>query len=184
LRFDGLNPLGLTEVIFSTDGCQFTLVKVRERLGYRGSVTAKKIQHYAPAEFSADLVFLLNGLLPDNEKFRVWRVRGEEQSRGFWLDLEYPDSQKAIKILYHPDRQEIERVIVTPANGKDSVTVSYRYSAKSSENSCPEPQSIRLDSNGSGVMSIDFSKRYPVASFKEDHFQVVVPPNYKQVTVQ
>jgi|GEM_PF-1990919 len=183
LRFDGINPLGLTEVIFSTDGHQFTLVTVRKQMAYTGPVTAEKIQQYIPQGFTEDFVYLLNGLLPNAEEIRVWRVRKQEKGSDFWLDLDYPDSSKTIKVLYRSDTHAIDRIIITPPESKDSVIVSYRYDDNSLKKSCPEPQSIGVDRDGSGVVIIDFSKRYPVPSLTKERFQVVVPPNYKQVTV-
>jgi len=184
LRFNGLNPLGLTELVFATDCHRFTLVTVRKQMGYSGSLKAKKIQHYMPNGFQEDFIFLLTGVLPEAEKIKVRRVRKTKTGSGYWLDIAYHDSSKSMKILYRPGRQGIDQIIITSPESNDSLVVNYQYSADSFKNSCPDPQLIRLDSDGNGSVSIEFSKRYPIASLKKERFQVVIPTNYKQVTVQ
>ena len=182
LRFDGLNPFGLTELVFTSDGLGFTLLAVRKQTGYSGSVSAQKFQQYVPRAFSDDFVFLLNGLVPISEKFEIKRVRGEEEGNGYWLDLEYSDSAKAIKVLFNQDKQAVDRIIIRE-KGYGPVVISYEY-PDLSDKQCPEPGTNQVDTNGNGVITIDFSKRYPLSSLNKEHFQVAIPPDFNKVFIR
>lgn len=183
LRFDGLNPFGLTEIVLTTDGVGFSLLAVREEKSYSGPVTAEKFQKYATQAFSENFLFLLNGLVPTHEEFVISRVLGEEKGDGYWLDLDYPERDAGIKLRFHPENELIDTIIVIPKQDNDVTVLTYQYPSLRKGN-CPEPQSIQIDSNSSGVMTINFSKRYPLTTLKKGNFQVAIPSNYTKVVFQ
>nr|MBF0222322.1 hypothetical protein [Desulfobulbaceae bacterium] len=183
LRFDGLNPFGLTEIVFTTDGVGFTLLAVRDEKGYSGPVTAKKFQQYATSAFSDDFWFLLSGLVPTDRNFLINSVRREEKGAGFWLELDYPERETRLRLLFRPQEKLVDSVAVIPKQGNDSVVFTYQYSS-TPEGYCPEPESIEVDTSSNGVMSIVFSKRYPMAKLNKENFQVAIPSNFTKVLIQ
>lgn len=184
LRFEGINPLGLTELLLATDGKQFTLLSVRKQKAYSGPVTAEKFEEYAPPAFSDGFLFLLNGLLPFREPYAIREVEADEQGAGYWLMLYGQESAKVLKVHYQPKLATIDRILLFKDGERDAVRVTYTYAEPGATGVCPEPGLIEVDTQGSGLMTIHFSRRYPGSKLTRGQFLVAIPNNYTKVSVQ
>lgn len=191
LRFEGINPLGLTENILTTNGRRFDYVVVRQQKVYSGWL-AGKTQKYLTPQQAAFVSYWLIGRLP----FRRWVLTEVERgpAEDYWLALRdvgggtVQDSAGAeeYKILFSPRRGIVKRYVTATRGGQRRLDVTYRYPAPESQTGvapCPVPDLVDIKLGGHEAMSIAISNPYPVNYLQEQQFTVKIPPEFERINL-
>lgn len=192
LRFEGVNPLGLTEAILAVDGESFTYVSVRDQQVYSGPLAAEKISRFAPDGLATAMSYywLLGRIQPGS--LGIAEVGLDQNGQGYWLDLHYAAGKRAM-ILFDPSQRLVRRHLVLAEDESIAVELSYEYppqgraeqsQSASPEDECPLPTRITITKQGNGLISLGFTKRYPTPTLDSTPFRISPPPEYKRIMVQ
>lgn len=196
LRFEGVNPLGLTEAILVVDGEMFSYLSVRDQQVYSGPLTAKVLSRYAPDGLATSMSYywLMGRMAPGS--IGVGEVGLDRDGQGYWLDLYYAATGRQTKILFNPERHLVNRYLLLNGHGAISADLSYEYSSSQpttvgaeqgqslSPVACQLPVKIIIFRPGNGRMTLAFNKRYPTSSLDTAQFRLTPPPGYKRIEVQ
>ncbi|MBA3014522.1 MAG: hypothetical protein KKD63_00795 [Proteobacteria bacterium] len=184
IRFEGINPLGLTEAILAVDGENFTYVSVRDQQAYVGPLNADLLNRYAPEGLATAMSYYwLLGRIPPGA-LGIGEVGRDQEGLGYWLDLRYVEGGNRSMILYSPEQQLIKRHLVLNGNGGIAVDLSYDYQGSEKAADCQLPVKIIIQGRGSGSLTLGFTKRYPTPSLDPSPFSVTPPSDYKRTVVQ
>lgn len=184
LRFEGINPLGLTEAILAVDGENFTYVSVRDQQAYVGPLKADLLDRYAPDGLATSMSYYwLLGRIPPGA-LGIGDVGRDPDDRGYWLDLRNVETGKRSMILFAPDQQLIKRHLVLNGNDAIAVDLTYDYQGSDVSSDCQLPAKITIQGRGNGRLTLGFTKRYPTPSLDSIPFFVTPPPDYKRIVVQ
>lgn len=184
IRFEGINPLGLTEAILAVDGENFTYLSVRDQQAYSGPLTAELLGRYAPDGLTTAMSYYwLLGRVPPGA-LGIGEVGRDPDGQGYWLDLRYAETGKRSMILFAPDQQLIKRHLAL--NGNDAIAVDLTYGYQQSEipSACQLPSKISIQGRGNGLLNLSFTKRYPTPPLDRTPFSVTPPSDYKRIVVQ
>lgn len=184
VRFEGINPLGLTEAILAVDGENFTYLSVRDQQAYRGPLKAELLDRYAPDGLAAAMSYYwLLGRVPPGS-LRIGEVGRDPDGQGYWLDLRYAETGKRSMILFALEPRLIKRHLVLNGNDAVSVDLGYEYPRDEAPSDCRLPAKITIQGRGKGRLNIGFTKRYPTPPLDRSPFSVTPPPDYKKTEVQ
>jgi len=185
LRFEGVNPLGLTEAILVVDGEDFTYLSVRDQQAYTGPLKAEKISRFAPDGLATSMSYYwLLGRIPPGS-LGIAGVGLDQNGEGYWLDLHYASSGKRAMILFDPSQHLVKRHLVLGDNESIAADLSYEYgAAASSTDDCQLPSRITITKQGNGLLSLGFTKRYPTPTLDSSPFRISPPAEYKRTLVQ
>ncbi len=191
-RFEGVNPLGLTEIILVTDGTEFNYLAVREQKEYHGNLRAKKVQRYAPDTFidSAHYDWFV-GRLAQLEKLQLLSV-GQDESGGNWLEFRDSNTHKKLKILFDAEKLLIERYLILAGDGAIDLDLKYTYpqagqdlnSSAGIDPGCTLPQTITVKTSSNGTIRFDVTQQYSVTDVDQKTFTVTAPGDFERITVQ
>jgi len=183
VRFEGVNPLGLTEAILAVDGENFTYVSVRNQHAYLGPLKAELLDRYAPDGLATAMSYYwLLGRVPPGS-LGIGEVGRDPDGQGYWVDLRYSESGKHSMILYAPEQRLIKRHLVLNGHDAISVDLDYEY-PQAATTDCQLPSRIIIQGRGNGRINLAFTKRYPTPSLDKRPFFVIPPPDYKKTEVQ
>lgn len=185
LRFEGINPLGLTEAILAVDGENFTYLSVRDQQAYLGPLNADLLDRYAPNGLATSMSYYwLLGRIPPGP-LGIGEVGRDPEGQGYWLDLRNVETGKRSMILFAPDQHLIKRHLVL--NGDDAIAVdlTYDYQQSDASSDCQLPVKISIQGRrGHGRLTLGFNKRYPTPPLDPIPFSVTPPSEYKRTVVQ
>jgi hypothetical protein len=127
LRFEGVNPFGLTEGILAVDGQSFTYLSVRDQQAYTGPLTAKELSRYAPDGLATYMSYywLLGRIAPGS--LGVGEVGLDQNGQGYWLDLYYAATGRQAKVLFNPDQHLVKRYLLLNDHGAITADLTYEY---------------------------------------------------------
>ncbi len=195
LRFEGVNPLGLTEVLFAVDGKNFTYLSVRDQQAYTGPLSAKLLSRYTPDGMATSInYYWLLGRIPPGS-VRIGEVSLDEQGKEYWLDLYFAATGRWSRVLFNPGEHLLKRNLLLSERDAIDVDLLYEYSppktagrelnaASSPVVVCPLPDRITIKSQGRGLISLGFNKRYPLPRLDSTPFRITPPVDYKRIVVQ
>jgi len=108
-RFVGVNPLGQPLVILALAGERFFLVLPAEALFYEGGLGVAAVARYLPlASLAGPQVEWLFGRLPE-AGFEMRDITREPESQGYWIELQWRESDYASRVLFDPEAGLIRR---------------------------------------------------------------------------
>lgn len=191
LRFEGVNPLGLTEALFAVDGENFTYLSVRNQQAYSGPLKAEKITRFAPDGLATSMSYYwLLGRIPPGA-LGIGEVGLDQNGQGYWLDLHYTATGKRAMILFNPSQHLVRRHLVLSDSAAIAADLAYDYpapakvdTAASKASDCQLPARITITKQGNGLISLAFTKRYPTPSLDSAPFRITPPAEYKRNVVQ
>ena len=189
IRFEGLNSLGLPEMILASDGAKFRYLAVREEKDYEGKVSAEKFLKYAPKGFQPASTFSwLTGSLPPGT-ITLEEVRRARDSKTYWIEVSIGKDELHRRILFDPKAKIIHRHQVLAADGDLLLDVTYEgYQEGGGEPlaapECVLPARVVAASTGNGTMIVEFDKRYESSVLKRDNFEVDIPGDFEKVEVK
>jgi len=196
LRFEGVNPLGLTEALFAVDGEDFTYISVRNQVAYLGPLKAEKIARFAPQGLATSMnYYWLLGRIPTGS-LGIGEVGLDPNGQGYWLDLHYAATGERAMILFDASQHLVKRHLMLSDSEAIAADFSYEYpgptpagteqsqSAVSPPDSCQLPAKITIKKKGNGLITLSFTKRYPTPTLDTAPFRITPPDEYKRIVVQ
>ena len=207
LRFEGVNPLGLTEAIFAVDGKNFTYLSVRDQQVYSGPLSADLLSRYTPDGLATAMNYSwLLGRIPPGQ-VGIGEVGLDENGQEYWLDLDYAGNDQRSRILFNPAAHLIKRHLVLSMREAIDADLVYEYPlsttpagseqsthpTKPEENGPPSPaltvgcllpERITMKSPGNGFLGLGFNKRYPTPKLDSAPFRITPPAEYQRNVVQ
>lgn len=192
LRFEGVNPLGLTEALFAVDGETFTYLSVRSQQAYTGPLKAEKIARFAPDGLATSMSYYwLLGRIPPGA-LGIAGVGLDQQGQGYWLDLHYAVTGKRAMILFDPSQRLVRRHLVLSDSDAIVADLAYDYPAPAKGEAaaaakapdCQLPARITITKRGNGLISLAFTRRYPTPALDTAPFRITPPAEYKRIVVQ
>lgn len=196
LRFEGVNPLGLTEVIFAIDGKEFTYLSVRDQLAYSGPLSAKLLARYTPEGMATSInYYWLLGRIPPGA-LRIGEVTVDENGKEYWLDLYFNATSSWSRVLFNPTEHLLKRNLLLSDRNAINADLLYGYSTSLSTavsesgavpekaDVCPLPDRVTIKSQGRGLITLGFNKRYPTPRLDSTPFRITPPADYKRIVVQ
>ena len=190
LRFEGINPLGLTENILTTNGHRFDYVLVRRQRVYSGWLVGKT-QKYLTPEQADFMSYWLIGRMPPAHLTLVDVERGP--AGDYWLELrgagmgaaQASSALEEYKVLFSPHRGTVDRYVAVAQGGHRRLDVTYHYPGPESkadqEAGCPVPDLVDSKLDGHDAMSIAIRKTYPVSYLNKQQFVVKVPNEFERI---
>jgi hypothetical protein len=191
LRFEGVNPLGLTENIFTTNGHNYSYLLIRRQAAYTGLMNSDRVREYITPRQAASISSWLLGRLPTDSHAAAAVRRNNDGD--YWLTLAVHDTAGAAgggaaRVLFSPDRNNGGiskparlRAYVTRAGGAHGpLALVYHYpdtSAKTTAN-CAIPDLVSASLGSRRVMSLAIRDPYPLAHLAAKQFSVRIPPNF------
>ncbi len=213
LRFEGVNPLGLTEAILAVDGESFTYISVRDQQAYSGPLKAEKIARFAPDGLATSKSYYwLLGRIPPGS-LGIAGVGLDQNGHGYWLDLHYTATGKRAMVLFDPSQHLVKRHLVLGDNDSIAADLSYEYPPQGGTEQSPRPTTAGIEQNppqggteqsqpaskpaacqlperltitkqGNGLISLGFTKRYPTPTLDSSPFRIDPPAEYKRTVFQ
>ncbi len=193
LRFEGVNPLGMTEIIAGTDGEGFQLINVRQKKIYTGKTSAEKIQRYAGGEFSLQTSYYwLIGRVPPGP-LSISDLRRDPEGNGYWADIVYENWQTRSMVLFSSSEGVVLQNIVSGKKGDVLARFVYEYDTAAIDTDasfqgegyqCRYPRSIIIDENANGIISIQFKKTYFNVEFEPSDFDMVIPKGFERKVIR
>ncbi len=184
LRFEGVNPLGLTENILTTDGHRFSYLLIRQRQAYVGELDSGKAKKYVTPRQAASIASWLLGRLPAaiSTRHDIW----QDNNGAYWLTLEPGNSTDAARILFSARRGVVERY-VTMAGGKHGrLDVSYHYpdsTAGDIKASCLVPDLVTIRLGGHKAISLAIRDAYPIPKLDKKQFAAQIPAAFERINL-
>lgn len=204
LRFEGVNPLGLTEVLFAVDGTDFTYLSVRDQTVYLGPLKAEKIARLAPEGLATSMnYYWVLGRIPPGS-LGIADIGLDENEQGHWLELRYAPSGERAMILFDAGQHLVKRHLVL--SDKDAIVADFSYeyphprtpqggielhptaaaterspSAASPADRCQLPEKMTITKKGNGLIALNFTKRYPTPALDTAPFRITPPEEYKRI---
>ncbi|MDA8161214.1 MAG: hypothetical protein M0T76_10910 [Desulfobacteraceae bacterium] len=185
LRFEAVNPLGLTEALAAADGERFSYIAVREQAAYQGPLSSDFLSRYLPDGLATSLSYywLLGGVTPG--AMNIESVGRDQEGRGYWLDLSYPALGRRTEVLFVPGQPHLLiRSLVLNSHDAVSLELSYVYPPLATPAACQLPAKITIHRPGNGSLVIDFTKRYPTPPLDVSQFRLTPPAGYKRIEVK
>lgn len=212
LRFEGVNPLGLTEAILAVDGESFTYLSVRNQQAYSGPLTAAVLSRYAPDGLATSMSYywLLGRISPGS--LGISEIGVDRDDQGYWIDLQYTATGKQDMILFDPEQHLVKRHVVLNAHESIAADLAYEYppqgkpaqpprpaagigqstpqggieqnQAASVAATCQMPSRITISKPGNGRLTLSFTKRYPTPALDSAPYRIIPPVEYKRTVVQ
>lgn len=185
LRFEGVNPLGLTEVLFAIDGKNFTYLSVRNQEVYLGPLKAEKIARVAPQGLAISMnYYWLLGRIPAGS-FGISGIGLDAEEEGDWLNVHYASTDERAMILFDPRRRLVKRHLMLDDQESVAVDFSYGYTSPAAQAvPCQLPSTITIKKKGKGLIKLDFTKRYPTPPQDTAPFRITPPDEYKRIVFQ
>ena len=198
LRFEGVNPLGLTEAIFAVDGQNFTYLSVREQKAYSGPLTAKLLSRYTPHGLATAMnYYWLLGRIPPGP-VRIGEIGLDAEGHGYWLDLRDGTNGRWSRVLFNPGEHLVKRYLVLNEDrAAIDADLTFEYppprptSAGGGQGTsgsppalCPMPDRITISRPGNGRLELGFNKRYPLPTLDRTPFRITPPAAYQRIVVQ
>lgn len=191
-RFEGVNPLGLTEIVLAADGTRFTLLVVREQKGYEGRLRAGKIQQYLSPAVAA--LFNYDWLGARTSPMIPAELLGKDpDGQGYWLGLAAGQAGGAERVLFDPAAAVIRRRQLL-ASGQDvAADITYQYSDRGflqalpvepASSACRLPAALEVKSPGNGLVTLTFQEYYPSGDLKPDQFTVPIPHDFERIVIK
>ena len=191
LRFEGINPLGLTENILTTNGRRFDYVLVRQQRVYSGALNGKT-QKYLTPEQAAFMSYWLIGRLP----FNRLTISAVEHGRAedYWLDMrgagagsaQEPSEGQRYKVLFAPRRGIVLRYVAVGPGGRRRLDVTYHYPLSKPQaelHPCPVPDQVDIKLDGHDAMSIAIRVPYPVSYLQRQQFAIKIPKDFERINL-
>ncbi len=193
LRFEGVNPLGMTEIVAGTDGESFYLINVRQKKIYTGQASAEKIRKFVPGEFplQTSQSWLLGHVPPGS--LSISSVSRDSDTEGYWIDVSYEKWQKRGLILFDNREGVVLQNIMLDESGDVAARFTYDYDSASVSNDegfkvvsaqCIYPRSVVIDENGNGTVRIQFKQIYSDVNFTESDFDMVHPKGFEREVIR
>lgn len=185
LRFEGVNPLGLTEVLFAVDGKNFTYLSVRNQEVYLGPLKAEKIARVAPEGLAISMnYYWMLGRIPPGS-LGIGGIGLDAEDAGHWLDVRYSSTDERAMVLFDSRKHLLKRHLMLDDREAVAVDFSYEYPAPAAQAvPCQLPSTITIKKKGKGVIKLDFTKRYPTPPLDSAPFRITPPDEYKRIVVQ
>lgn len=184
LRFEGVNPLGLTEAIFAVDGKNFTYLSVRNQQAYSGPLNAELLSRYAPDGLATGMSYYwLLGRIPPGS-VGITRVGLDQDGHGYWLDLQYTTTGDQAMILFDPGQHLVRRHLILNEHEAIAAELAYEYQPATAKAPCLMPDKVTISSLGNGHMNLAVTKRYPTPPLDSAPVQVTPPAEYTRNVVQ
>jgi hypothetical protein len=188
MKFEGVNPFGMTETVLTTDGLDFTFVNVRQQKGYLGKVDSQKLKSYSPYSFHVSAGFYwLIGRFPPGD-IEILTIEGDVGGGGYWADVRYEKGEKRSLVLFGSQNELIYQNISLNRDGDVLARFSYEYNYSAGQEEahddigrqCLLPDRVIIDRNGNGTLKINFNKKYPVPEFSENDFVINIPNSFER----
>ncbi|NOX25742.1 MAG: hypothetical protein GXP59_06460 [Deltaproteobacteria bacterium] len=195
LRFEGVNPLGLTENIFTINGRRYSYLLIRRQVAYTGFLAGSKVGEYITPRQAASISSWLLGRLPAN--IQITAAVRRNNDGGYWLKLAAGDvagaagREGAARILFSPGRSsggrsEPARLLayVMEAGGVHGrLALAYHYPKITEKNvtNCPIPDLVTVRLGGHKVMTLAIRDPYPLVRLPKKQFKLRIPPNFKRI---
>jgi hypothetical protein len=185
LRFEGVNPLGLTEILFALDGENFTYISVRNQEAYLGPLKAEKIARIVPQGLASSMnYYCLLGRVPPGA-LGIGEVGLDANDQGHWLDVHYSATGERAMILFDSRQHLVKRHLMLSDNQSIAVDFSYEYPpAASPPDSCQLPTTIAITKKGNGLIKLNLTRRYPTPVLDVSPFKILPPEEYKRIVFQ
>ena len=194
LRFEGVNPLGLTELLLAVNGSSFNYVNVREQKSYFGKLDASMLNSRVPEIVAKGFKFhWLTGEV-ESDGVKVQNVGADQDGKGYWLDIVTADNFRQ-KVLFDPQNKRITHILLLKQGDSIGMEILYDYPANdlnlpssigtSQEEYClmPDKLTVKYFSNSSIVLQFD--KRYPVNTLSpKSIFQISAPADYNRIEIK
>jgi len=205
IKFAVLNPLGQPIFIFLTSGEIFKALNVLEGKAYTGSVHSEAFKKFSPKGFNPEFSYYwLTGRLPPGD-IDILKVSRDKVQDGYWLHVRYEKSGIESLVLFDPHEMVVLQRIIINEKGQDEVDVVYGDyqpgyviekqvaeegqknidSVDSREFLCRMPTKISIVSYSGAEKKIDlkFFSFIPEAEFSQDDFELEIPDNLEELTV-
>lgn len=185
LRFEGVNPLGLTEVLLAVDGESFTYLSVRSQEAYLGPLQAEKVARLVPDGVATAMnYYWLLGRIPPGA-LGIADIGLDSEGQGHWLDVHYTATGEGAMVLFDARQHLVKRHLLLSDSSAIAADFSYEYQGAASPlDSCQLPDMIKIAKNGNGLISLNFTKRYPTPTLDTTPFRITPPAEYKRIVVQ
>ncbi len=185
LRMEGVNPLGLTEAILAVDGENFMYLSVRNQEAYLGSLNAEKIASFAPEGLVIAMnYYWLLGRIPPGD-LGIAGIGLDANGQGHWLDVHYAATDERAMVLFDARKHLVKRHLMLNASEAIAADLSYEYSpATTVVDTCQLPSRIMITKKGSGLITLNFTKRYPTPALDAAPFRITPPAEYKRIVIQ
>lgn len=187
LRFEGINPLGLTEVLFAVDGEDFTYLSVRNQEAYLGPLKSEKIARVAPEGLAISMSYYwLLGRIPSGN-LGIAGVGLDAKGQGYWLDLHYAATGERAMVLFDSSQHLVKRHLMLNASEAIAADFAYEYPqpvAAGPPDRCQLPSRITITKKGNGLITLNFTKRYPTPALDPTPFRITPPDVYKRIVFQ
>jgi len=182
LRFEGVNPLGLTEALLAVDGESFTYLSVRQQEAYLGPLQGERLTRFIPAGVALSMnYYWLLGRIPSGA-LGVGDIGQQTDGSGYWLDVRYTSTDERAMILFDPRQHQVNRHLLLTGAEDIAVDFTYAYPSPSSPAEvCPLPAQMTISQKGNGLITLSFTKRYPTPSLDAAPFQITPPADYKRI---
>jgi len=184
LRFEGVNPLGLTENILTSDGHRFNYLLIRQREAYIGELASGKAKKYVTPRQAASISFWLLGRLPAavSIKHDVW----QDNNGAYWLTLGPGNSTDAARVLFSARRGVVERYVTMAGGDHGRLDVSYHYPDASAGNikaSCLVPDLVTISLGGHKAISLAIRDAYPISKLDKKQFAARIPAAFERINL-
>lgn len=194
LRFEGINPLGLTEILAGTDGDEFYLLNVRQKKVYTGSTSAEtKKYKYLPSQFSPQSSYYwLIGRIPPGP-LTISGVSKDPDGKGYWVDIGLENGKKRSLVLFSSGEGVVLQNIVLGEKGDVLARFVYDYApvvikaegrSSGDEFQCRYPENITIDANGNGALVIHFKQAYFDVNFEQRDFDMIIPDGFEREIIK
>lgn len=184
LRLTVVDPLGRSMLILVSDGSSFTMVDNREGVGYEGPVNSAFINRYVPSSILAESLFpVLGGVIylhgdqvekiGIDEQRRVWFRYTAGGERGNWYHVLLKDREPVMA----------RRLLV---DSDDKVLLDVKYDEYFTIDSRGSLWPGRITVSGSevrGTFELEVKEVIGSTPVSPKHFQLSLPPQYKQEIV-
>ncbi len=191
LRFEGVNPFGLTENILTTNGSQFDYLLIRRQLAYVGRLDGGKAQKYFTAQQAKSLSYWLLGRLPVNS--HIADVVERNSDGDYWLTLmPYEESagvaqpEEGGKILFSLRRAIVKRYVTESGGAYGHLDVTYRYPENVGQvgtANCLFPDLVTIKLGGHKIMTLAIRDPYPLGHLSKKHFAVRIPTAFERINL-
>lgn len=184
LRFEGVNPLGLTEALLAVDGESFTYLSVRQQEAYLGSFQGEKITRFVPDGVALSMnYYWLLGRVPPGE-LGLGDIGQQPEGQGYWVDIHYLSTDERAMILFDPRQHQVNRHLLLTGHGDIAVDFTYTYPSLSMPTEgCQLPSQLTISKRGNGLITLSYTNRYPKPPLDAAPFRLTPPPDYKRIVL-
>jgi hypothetical protein len=182
LRFEAVNPMGLTENILTTDGQNFSYLLIRQQVAYTGQLASSEAVKYITPQQAKSISSWLLGRV--SAKAHIVGGVMAADNGDYWLQLTDGDSTGAVRVLFSPRQAILKRYVTEAAGAYGRLDVSYHY-ADSAERTgmakCLLPDLVSIKLGGHKAVVIAIRDAYPLSKRLRKQFTVRIPATFERI---